>query len=276
MTGPLTAVKDSKGNRVYKWPDGKGGVIDLISVSTIVRCLPAEKLIGWAAREAANAAVDRYEDWKDLSEADAKAWLASRYEETRDTAGNRGTNIHNAIADRLTTGFVRPITEKNAWWEEGNSNYVDAAFDFMDKHFLKPTIPGVEVELAHPSLGYSGTADLVCRDALGVRWLIDWKTGSRIYPKDGLQLLAYSRATERLAVEDGRLVGKPVRFTEEPQLEMRIVHLRSDRTWRAYKPIETDLAWNTFRALIQVKRWEMAVGSRIGDGFAGSIGSSGR
>ena len=287
---PLTSTYDENDNRIYNWPVGNtGNVVKLKSITNVVRCLPSgESLIRWAAREAARAAVESNE-WSNMSDEEAVDWLKARPFVIRDKAATKGTAVHRLITARLrghrliTARLAGIKTQEDQWetqedqWEDGHGpleGYVKAAMHFIEYNFLNPKPGGCEIELANPPIGVAGTCDLVCRDEFGKLWIVDWKSGKGVYPKDGLQALAYAKSIERLQVNKrlNRLVAVPTDFSKEKKIEVRVVHLRENGSWRAYKPIYNKFVWETFIRLIHIAQWDEDIGTKLTAAFHKSTG----
>lgn len=129
-------------------------------------------------------------------------WLAStgwdEAEAIKQTAGDKGSKVHQAVADLVdgkTVGmqaeYLNPSTGQpeelivqeyecllafKAWWAHA-----------------KPTLIWRDVVLWNETENYAGTADLLVGAADGV-WLIDVKTGQYVWPEHELQVSAYKHA----------------------------------------------------------------------------------
>ena len=270
---PLTSTYDSEGNRLYNWPDGNS-TKPLRSITTVCKMLPTgEALIRWAAKTTAEYAVGDNE-WTNMSDEEAVNWLKSRPFVERDEAADRGSYIHGLVAARYG---AREFQEEDEWESVGAEHvqgYVEAAAHFIEQKFLNVHPRGLEVELARPDWGIAGTCDLVARDEFGRLWIVDWKTGSSIYPSHGLQIMAYSACTERLKVDitRNRLIGVPTNFNKEKKIEMRVVHLRENGSWRAYEPRCRKIDWFTLKCLRYIARWNDATGNSLKKMFKPSEG----
>lgn len=116
-------------------------------------------------------------------------WLgeSSSYEEAiakRNAAGDRGTQVHDAIA-RLIRGEEVDLTDadpKVAKLTQGFVNWYEAT---------KPRVIASEI-FVHGD-GYAGTCDLVC-EIDGEVWVIDYKTSAAVYTSYHLQTAAYAEA----------------------------------------------------------------------------------
>jgi hypothetical protein len=73
--------------------------------------------------------------------------------------------------------------------------------------WLKPEPIHIESSLWNMSKGYAGTCDLIATID-GETWLLDWKSSKDVYPDNGLQIAAYSRA-EVIIKPDGTETPMP-------------------------------------------------------------------
>ncbi len=144
--------------------------------------------------------------------AEPKPWLQAWYEKwgtlaTRKTelAGIVGTEFHRCVEECLDTGdFTTPCRRVNGMMR----SWVTWA------GAVDGIIGSTELKVISKLHRYSGTLD-----AVGVigkkKYVIDWKTSSRIYPEMALQLSAYAQA-----------------YKEQTGIEIKrglIVHVSKDR-----------------------------------------------
>jgi genome maintenance exonuclease 1 len=159
------------------------------SVTSILQVVAKPGLVAWARRTALEAVQALLAEGLPLEEALALA--AQEPERVRDSAGRRGTNVHEAIALALAG---EPYPAEASPWVEG-------ALTFLGERGLVPL--GHEVVLVERAHGFAGTCDLAAAAEDGGLVLVDWKTGG-IWPEHALQLGAYSLA---LAEMTGREVA---------------------------------------------------------------------
>jgi hypothetical protein len=160
---------------VYK-RDGKR----LTSVTTILSGgIPKPQLVNWAARVAAQYAVDNpgatFEEIKDAHTRD------------RDTAAVRGTAVHD-IAEKLVHGEAVEVPEEL-------EPYIDGYLAFLDAFQITPVLTEKTVVLV--DLGVAGRFDLIATSPHlnnGEPVMIDLKTSRGVYGETGLQCAAYSSA----------------------------------------------------------------------------------
>lgn len=184
--------------------------------------VPKPALIGWAAREIAEFVANRLalrdddvwdaarliRDLRAMVAHDAKkAWpegppgplkiadvLKGVHWEVRDTAANRGTEVHK-LAQRLAAGQEVTVPDELV-------GHVDSYLKFRKD--WDPTDELVEVVVGNRKHRYMGTADLFADlDSLGTT-LLDIKTSrSGIFGETGLQLAAYRYAEFYLDPDSG-------------------------------------------------------------------------
>jgi len=161
---------------------GVTGILKIIDKS--------DALMGWAARNTAEAAVALMETMPALyasvgPEGIVKA-LTSRANWKRDEAASLGSDVHS-WAELVTRGETLPILPEGVrahvlgyldWWKESGW-----------------TLRVSEAMVVSPEMGYGGTIDLLARDRDGKTVLADLKTGRGIYSEAVLQLTAYGMAT---------------------------------------------------------------------------------
>lgn len=180
-------------------------------------------------------------------------WLASKgwdeAERIKEEAGDRGSKVHNAIYDLLKG---KPIKYTDKYWNETTKDFemlTDREWECLiafqnfweDK---KPQMIASEIVCYSEKYLYAGTIDFI-GIVDGKVMLIDWKTGSKIYPDQFLQVAAYWQAEN----EKGKF--KPA--------ETAVLRLGTKHT-RGYEPLKKmDLKKNkeAFRTFLAVKKvWE--------------------
>lgn len=183
---PMKRVETAKGHH-YK--DAAGHRIP--GVTTILGDgVPKPALINWAANATAEAAVDRWDEYGDLSPTERlKALQGARYEKS-DKAKKRGTEVHG-YAERLVKG------EEVTGIPDELRGHVEAYVRFLDQFDVDPIL--VEASIVNYRYGYAGTLDLIAEltDTTGARrtLLLDVKTNEKgIFGETALQLAAYRYA----------------------------------------------------------------------------------
>jgi hypothetical protein len=208
------------------------------SVSWILRQgLAKPALVGWAARQVAEFAVDRLELLQQLQRDEAIDLLRGAADRDRERAAVRGIDLH-LIAERL------------ARREEVQVSGEQAALAAAYARFLREW--RVEAELIERAVfsrahQYAGTFDLVAHiPALG-RVLLDVKTNrSGPFPEVALQMAAYGRAEFYLLTD---------REVAMPSLDAHAVLWVRPDGYDLY-PIDVgEDEWQAFLAAARVTRW---------------------
>lgn len=231
-------------------------------VTTFCGGIPKEWLGGWAAKMVAEYAVEHREAWAELPQADAVKLLKGAPWSKRDSAGDRGTAIHNTI-EALVRGEPLPDNLTT----EDEVDCAIAAEAFMRRRGSK--ILACELTVFHPGIGYAGTLDLWEEDAEGVRWITDWKSSGSVYTEYAVQLAAYRNA--QFAVVNKVPVpgkaetwrGKMVEWGPTMAERLGIVHVRPDGA--TLHPINySERLWTVFRAAAHVKSFLLDTDSSFG------------
>lgn len=182
------------------------------SVTSVIGMMDKPALVPWAARMAAEYAVQNREAIALLDDPDAVTLIKSNWRKMRDTAADFGTMVHAFIEDGYT-----PPTDDPAF------GYVAMAEIMLTEHQLTPV--AVEVTVCHPEAGYAGTVDVIATDDNGDTIYLDWKTGKGLYyDSHGMQLAALMEATH-VAGPDGTLAEIP---GEQQPIEGVAVRLAPD------------------------------------------------
>lgn len=214
-----------------------GSTVPLPSVTGILRDALPPPLKKWAAREAASYAIDHWAELAELPLLERGELIRTAPDRSVSTAAVRGTEVH-ALAERLTHGAEVDVPDALA-------PHVDSALAFLSRWDPRPVI--TEAVIVNREIGYAGTLDLVA-DMRGTRWLLDWKTGTGVYPDAVLQLAAYAHAEHY--VRDG---------VERPMAELDIsragiVHVRADG-FDVYPAAIGPDAFLIFRHAAWLARW---------------------
>lgn len=155
-------------------------------VTTALGVIAKPHLIYWAANKAADYVKENLTPGQALDEIQIQSLIdGARYAHRQHKAGasDMGTYVHNWI-EAFVNGenpempvsevLQRPIKEFIKFWER-----------------KKPEVVACERMLCSPKHNLAGTADLICR-VDGKLTVMDWKTGSGIYPEMFLQMAAYA------------------------------------------------------------------------------------
>jgi len=222
--------------------------------------IPKDALVNWAANTTAAAAVDRWDELGNLPPSKRLAELQRARYLDKDTASNRGTQVHK-LAQKLVAGDRVAIPE-------GLDGYVQSYVRFLDEFDVQPVL--VEAVIVNHEHRYCGTLDLVA-DLLDPddpepdgdlharhRWLLDIKTSrSGIFGETALQLAGY-RFADGWIDDDGN-------EQEMPEVERcGAVHVRPD----GYDLVPVEASEIQYRTLLYAQQiGEFVASSRdlIGD-----------
>jgi hypothetical protein len=232
----VTDVSDPRPEDWIKWP----------GVTTIIGETVPKKLTDWAARMAADEAIDFWNELSRLRLHERHERLHYAYRRDRDKAARRGTEVHR-IAEKLVA--FEEVTKPDEL-----AGHIEAYVDFLDR--IQPQPVHVELLVVNHTLRYCGTADLVA-DLPEVtaeeiippgRWLLELKTSQGLYPESALQATGYVRA--ETYVTDPRGSGEELPLADLGIEHCGVVHIRSD-SW-ALHPVDTgEDTWAYFQRL----RW---------------------
>ena len=208
-------------------------------VTTVLNAgVPKNALTNWAARVAAEYAVDRWDELAELAISERLEQIRTAPDRARNEAGERGSEVHRLVHRYLAgEGVAAP---------DDLAGHFDAGVAF--ERDWRPAEVAVEFAVfarANPEIGrpraYGGRSDLLARLADGLLWLLDWKTALKgVFPDNALQLAAYRNAdfyiTDELD-EAGQFVEHPMPWADR----CGIVWLRGDGSYELV-PLEADEA----------------------------------
>lgn len=186
--------------RGHRYVDTDGTPIP--GVTTLIgNGVPKPALVGWAAKTAAEYAVDHIDTVAALDREAAVELVKLAPNRQRNALANRGNEVH-ALAARLAAGEEVQVPPELA-------GLIDAYLAFMTD--WQPEYLAVEAPILNRRWRYAGTFDMVCRLRGELVSLVDIKTGaSGIWPETCLQLAAYRHA--ELMLLDGQ--ERPMLATE--------------------------------------------------------------
>lgn len=216
MTTPNQAKQNRSGMRTYSWPPHPPHEFEHVSVtSAISGGLPKPFLVGWAAKMAAEAAVEDHEIiGAFLAKGDKRAAIdhikGARFRDMGQKA-DRGTIVHAALESYLAGKQVdekaiheqlREAHVSTKMWKSA-TNMVNGLMEFLFDE--EPEVYWSEATVYSRQHEYAGTADLIGRMRVGdalVPVILDVKTSKRIYNEVAYQLCAYARA-DFVGLDDG-------------------------------------------------------------------------
>ena len=220
--GTITVAKKVPKRRAdYYFIDGVEE--PLVSVTTIINIINKPFLVGWAAREAAKAALRN--PLLSIQEA------ASSCYKIRDKAGNVGSDVHRIIdfSSRGGTYDKTKMTERVRKYIEAYENC---------QATLQPEVLFAEQEVYSRTHLYAGQLDRIAKLKDGLIWLLDFKTSKTLSNETALQLVAYKVAVEEIGLTKIDKMGA--------------IHLRADGTY-AFHEFQGD--FEVFLACKKVWQW---------------------
>lgn len=170
-------------------------------VTTVLQRLNKPALVYWSASMAAKHIEATLQPGQSLDEMEIKRLAKDAlwaHRNTKDDAAELGTFVHQWIQDYvegkspndpINPKLLKAITAFKDWYK--NLNITDMQ---------------CEKKLCSPTLGLAGTVDLICK-LDGKLTIIDWKSGSGIYPEYLYQMGAYSAMYEEEFGEKVEQIG---------------------------------------------------------------------
>jgi len=156
--------------------------------------MPKPALVGWAANTTAAYAVDHWDELTGETPSKRLDVLKKARYADLDTAGRRGTEVHQ-LAEKLSHGLEVDVPDELA-------GHVESAVKFLDE--WNPEVLLTETTVASRAWGYAGTFDLLAKLPDGRVCLMDYKTSrSGIWGETALQLGAYANADVYLDAQGG-------------------------------------------------------------------------
>lgn len=198
--------------------------------------MPKPALINWAAKTTAGYAVDHWDDLAQLTISQRLKELEGARFADRDTAANRGTEVHN-IAEKLMHGEEVDVPDPIA-------GHVESCVKFLDEWQPQPVI--TEAVVGHRRWRYAGKLDFVADVPRLGRVLMDYKTSrSGIYGEVALQLSAYANAENYVDTNQD----------EQPMADLGHNLDRAYAVWirgDGYDLYPLDIGPDTFKAFLHV------------------------
>ena len=207
LKAPFTRRNYGRG---HGYKDANG--IKVPGVTTLLsKGLPKPALVNWAARTAAEYAVDNWDALTQAPISERLDQIRNAPNSSKNAAALRGTKLHDAAQQLQEQGTVDVDPEQLP--------LVEAYLKFCRDWDLHAEY--VESAVYSVTHGYAGTLDLIATLRDGKRWLLDLKTSKGVYGDMALQQAAY-RFAEYLAIDDGEHIPMP-------QVDaVGIVHVRAD------------------------------------------------
>jgi hypothetical protein len=233
------AIKTTEGKGPRFYFDTDNPAVKLPGVTSIVGMLPKPFLTFWAAKMAAELAVDSIEFIQQMVDRGGRAGAVQYVS----GASRRYTKERSDIGSEAHDLFERMIRGERV-------GYVSRDMDPYKRHFgefldaVQPELVRAEDVAWSDTHQYAGSFDGILRlrldedgkpDPAGEPALVvaDWKTGKNTYPDVALQMSAYAHA-DKVIAPDG---------TEEPMPDFDgavVLHITPDVC--AFKPVRIDKA----------------------------------
>jgi len=157
-------------------------------VTTILGVLDKPAIPKWAAKSVAEYVARNREGVEHLYAMGEQPMIDALKGipwQERDTAGVRGTDVHD-FAERILKGEEVDVPDRYV-------GHVESCLAFMEEWDIRPVL--VEQTVGSRKHQYAGKLDLVADHNQGDRAIFDWKTAaSGIYKETAFQLVAYAFA----------------------------------------------------------------------------------
>jgi len=164
-------------------------------------------------------------------------WLAKNgwdeSQEIMNSAGNRGSKVHNGIESLLLGNKVEmdsQLPNNEGQLEDITLEEYESLMSWVDWHKeTNPDTISIETTVFNDEYNYAGTVDYVCKIGDQI-WIIDWKTSNDIWPSYEIQLSAYKHAMDY------------------PNAKLGILQVGYNRNKKKYKFNEIDDQFELFKA----------------------------
>lgn len=253
-TGPANATTDpTTGLRSYRWQG-----VSYPSVTSLRRLAGVPHgLVAWQVNQVIKRATTELETLTSMLTRERKPrervleanrieeasrWLRAAATEERDRSAALGTAVHDAAATGKALEDVEEAIRPRLRWYR----------DWLA--VSRAEIIGSEFQCWSPSLGYAGTADLLCRFPSGALHVVDIKTGGSVYAEYALQTIAYAMAD---FVGTNDVIDQELTDALHAHTGMGVLHL-SDEGWEYVVLRKDEATWAAFRGLLTFAVWMQA------------------
>ncbi len=246
------------GSRFYVNQETKEAVP---GVTSVIGMLPKPFLVQWAAKMAAEAAVDNLHAVTAIAENDREGAIAfvkgAHYRYTKSRA-SIGSEAHDMFERMIRGEYV-----STRYMSDAMRPYHAHFSEFLDT--VQPELIRAEDVTWSDEHRYAGSFDALLRikdeDGVAATVIADWKTSKNTYPEVALQMAAYGFA-DRLIDPDGNSEPMP------PIDAAAVLHI-TDEQW-AFKPVRFDAeVFGYFLRLRETFDWDREVSKTvIGKPFA--------
>lgn len=234
--------------------DGKRvpGVTGIIKAT-----VPAPRLVDWAARVTARYAADHLDTlWgmRHLGADKIFAVLESEPRAQRDSAGERGTQLHKWAESMIHGQKVEGISSELLPWVLAMRDYIET---------MRPRPVLMEAPVGSRRHNYAGTLDSVSDFPDGQRRIVDYKSSRGVYSEVALQLAGYRGADVYLDPDGNEQAMADLGISEEGY----VVHIRPEgfKVHPVYVGPEAFQAFARLRWVRDLLKYEGELDSWLGD-----------
>ncbi|MGW1277576.1 hypothetical protein ACWD4V_11560 [Streptomyces tsukubensis] len=230
-------------------------------VTSIVGMLPKPFLVWWAARMAAETAVENLAAVTAIAKSDPTGAIDylknahARYTKARAKVGSEAHDLFERMIRGEAIGRVHPDLEP----------YRVLFAEFLD--VVRPVLVRAEDIAWSDTFEYAGSFDAILRVQLGVdgkpdhvngEWhtlIVDWKTSKSTYPDVALQMSAYAHA-DKIIAPDGTA-------EDMPEFDgAAVLHITPD-AWE-FLPVRIEgEVFEVFLTLRKVFKWDRDLSKRV-------------
>lgn len=258
MLLPITTIYKPDGDRWYQNTSTKD---EVPGVSSIVDMLPKPALSSWAAKLAAEYAMEHAVDLPNLILEDpvrAKGMIQGASARFAEKAAKEGTMVHHycEIVARGIRDGVKPKAER---MPPIVMPYLKSYVKFIKEFDVMPVM--IESVVWDTEVGYAGRLDMACqlRSIDNSIVIVDTKSGaSGVWESVSLQQTAYAYASHYYDEENDKLIEMP-EITATYALWLRpegfaLIPVDSTETeWEQFKRLRGSLEWKRTRAKKVIK-----------------------
>ena len=241
MTSPKYAVAVNY-VRHYFNPNKFNGQPEYLSITHVAGAIEKPQLIWWAAGETATEAVYHQEHWMDRPDEEAWKYLRGIHNTTKNTAADKGTDLHQVAEDALSG---KPVSAKDQARPK-----VRGLLKFLRE--VKPQPELLESSVYSDRHKIAGTFDFRGRLAAVPEAgdsLVDWKAGKGVYPDFAIQLAGYGLVAEYRLADDG------TEHQWQPPHSYFLAHILDD-DYELHPVNVGEAERRAFLGCLEIRRWQ--------------------
>lgn len=235
----MSRLTFTPGNHSYWLVDPDTGKKERVtSVTTLLSQLDKPALKRWAANTAADYATDHWDELAALAPSKRRAAISGAPWQSRDKAAAEGTALH-AMAEDLVAGRPVEVADELRGQVEGLARWIErSGFRATDTECRVWSEADDELGM----VAFAGTFDAMGAHPRHGTLLVDWKTGSGVWPEYGIQLAAYASADWIVTDDTDMAMPRPD--------ALAVAHVRPDGTdLHVLTPAERVIAAQRFELL---------------------------